>query len=245
MKLVISALAGLSVGWFTLATDQCHADDISWALGRWIGYIQNWRADKSDRDIGARVLTVSLDAPDAPPTVTWFAPATSPNSVEATIAANRLSFGHDGATISLHSDGSASLSGTYVGPAGKQFALTLTHPKTITEHDGRWAGLATSDEPRCFPGHFHLSINNGQLSGTVHYIPPHPLEGGGKVKRVSDISGEVWPDGIVFVRLMKREGRGRNSWFHAQIDGNQMTANDASYSDADCSFQVTLDKNPS
>lgn len=242
MKNVMLTLSGVSIMVSVLTVGECRASDVDWALGQWIGYLQNWKADKTGRDIGARVLAVSVTGPNTAPSVAWYAPAANPVSVNAKIANGDLTFDHDGATIDLHSDGNANLVGTYVGPLGKRFGLTLMHPKTITIHDGVWTGTATSDVTKCFPGRVSLSISNGELSGAIHYIPPNPIQGAGKISHVSDVSGVVWPDGVVFFRLKKHEGHGRNSWFHAEIDGNRINANDPGYSDEDCSFRMTLNK---
>ena len=241
-KNVLPTLACLSILTSVLAVDSSRAGDTDWALGQWIGYIQNWKADKTGRDIGARVLAVSSAAANAAPSVTWYPPAANPASVNAKIANGELIFDHEGATIDLHLDASTNLAGTYVGPAGRRFGVTLVHLKTITAEDGTWTGTATSDAAKCFPGRVSLSISNGELSGTVHYIPPNPIQGSGKILHVSDVSGVVWPDNIVFFRLKKRDGHGRNSWFHAQIDDKQIDANDPSYSDDDCSYRMTLSK---
>jgi hypothetical protein len=240
MKNAMLILAGFSVVTSALAVDACRADDVDWVLGQWVGYIQSWKADKSGRDIGARVLTVSRTGSSAAPAVAWYAPAANPVSVNATIASSGLTFDHEGAAVSLHSDGDANLAGTYVGPLGKRFGLTLAHPKTITDADGTWSGTASADDPNCFPGRVNLSISNGQLSGTVHYIPANPIEGPGKIEHTSDISGEVWSDGVVFLRLKKHAAHGRNSWFHGRIEDDQINADDPGYSEGDCSFRMTL-----
>jgi hypothetical protein len=242
MKNVVRTLAGVSIMMSVLTVDNTRAGDVDWALGQWIGYIQNWKADKTGRDIGARVLAVSASGPNNAPSITWYAPAANPVSVTAKIANGELAFDHDGATIDLHLDGNAGLAGTYVGPLGKRFGLTLIHAKTITSHDGTWTGMATSDVAKCFPGRVNVTISNGELSGTVHYIPPNPIQGAGKILHVSDVSGVVWPDDIVFFRLKKHEDHGRNSWFHAKIDGNQISANDPGYTEDDCSFRVALSR---
>jgi hypothetical protein len=237
-----------------LLSYETRADDVGWAAGQWTGYIQDWRRAQPTRDIGARLLAITVAATDAAPSVKWGAPAADLVSVDATLDGGSLKFGYDGATVNLRRDGSDKLTGTFIGRLGKRFPLMLARAKPVSAYDGSWSGTSVSDQPRCFPGTYRLSVENGHVSGIVRFVPapqetavppPPDAPAGGKGRRVSDVEGEVWAGGVVFLRLKKRADHGRNSWFHGQIEGASLTGDDAGYNEADCSYRVTLEKTPS
>lgn len=241
MKHILVILTILSINIPFLLGGMCHAAEADWAIGRWVGYIRNWPIGQQSRDIGARELMISTTEQDAAANAFWSAPAATPAAVTAKIDRDGLSFEHDGATVDLLWDGDAKLSGMFVGRRGKSFELTLTRPNVTTAYDGTWTGTAEADGPKCVPGKVLLSVSKGKVTGTVRYARSND-GGNAEIEHISDVNGEVWADGLSFLRLRKRDVQGRNSWFHAQIDNDKMMAKDPAYVKGACAFVVTLQR---
>jgi hypothetical protein len=62
----------------------------------------------------------------------------------------------------------------------------------------------------------------------------------GGAARLSDVTGEIWPDANAFFSLKPRDADGRDGLFHGRVEGEALTAIDPAEHPAGCLYRVSL-----